>query len=254
MTLDQATRAVTQAGGSLDGAVGLVTGGARGLGAEICRELAAAGMHVIAADVRAEMAETLCTELRANGLTADALTLDVTDAEAIEAAVAQLDHDLGGLDVLVNNAGIDRTVSVEEMGVDDWDRIMAVNLRAPFVLSRAVLPGMRERGHGHIVNIVSTASKRAWANASAYHASKWGLLGFSHALHVEARQFGVKVTALVAGGMRTDFLFERFPDLDPGLLQDPRNVAQAVRFALSQPAETVIPEMIVLPMRETSWP
>jgi short-subunit dehydrogenase len=113
---------------------------------------------------------------------------------------------------------------------------------------------MTPRHSGHIINIVSTAAKRAWANASAYHASKWGLLGLSHALHVEARKHGVKVTALVAGGIRTPFLLERFPDIDPGVLQDPRNVAATVRFLLSQPAETVIPEIMVLPMRETSWP
>ncbi|MGB2607378.1 MAG: SDR family oxidoreductase, partial [Isosphaeraceae bacterium] len=113
---------------------------------------------------------------------------------------------------------------------------------------------MRRQGSGHIVNIVSTAARRAWANASAYHASKWGLLGFSHALHVEARPHRVKVTAVIAGGMRTPFLTERFPDLDPGLLQDPANVAETIRFVLGQPAESVIPEIMVIPMRETSWP
>jgi NADP-dependent 3-hydroxy acid dehydrogenase YdfG len=104
------------------------------------------------------------------------------------------------------------------------------------------------------VNITSTAAKRAWANGSAYHASKWGLLGFSHALHTEARPHNVKVTAVVSGGMRTPFLLERFPDLDLGTLQDPHNVAETIRFVLTQPDETVIPEVLVLPMRETSWP
>jgi NAD(P)-dependent dehydrogenase (short-subunit alcohol dehydrogenase family) len=236
------------------GLVCLVTGGARGLGAEICRDLAEAGMRVVAADVRADMAEQLCSDIARDGQTAEAVTLDVTDADAAEGVVRDVIRRHGALDVLINNAGIDRTVAADEMSVEEWDRIVAVNLRAPFVLSRAALPHMRARGRGHIVNIVSTAAKRAWANASAYHATKWGLLGLSHALHVEARPHGVKVTAVVAGGMRTDFLFERFPDLDPGLLQDPRNVAQTVRFVLSQPAETVIPEVMVLPMRETSWP
>src|SRR5699024_7077481 len=123
----------------------------------------------------------------------------------------QITSEFGSLDVLVNNAGVDRTVSIDEMSVDDWDRILAVNLRGPFVMSKRVLPVMKERGGGHIVNIVSTAAKRAWPNASAYHASKWGLLGFSHALHVEARPHQVKVTAIVAGGMRTPFLLDRFP-------------------------------------------
>jgi short-subunit dehydrogenase len=121
-------------------------------------------------------------------------------------------------------------------------------------MSKLALGAMRPRKRGHIVNIVSTAAKRAWANASAYHASKWGLLGLSHALHVEARPHRVKVTAVVAGGMRTPFLLERFPELDPAVLQDPMNVAETVRFVLTQPEETVIPEVLVLPMRETSWP
>ncbi len=240
--------------GPLDGGVALVTGGARGLGAEICRELATAGMRVVAADVRTDLATALCSELTDAGHHAEPLDLDITDAHATADAVDDLVARLGSLDVLINNAGIDKTVAVDELSVEEWDAVLAVNLRAPFVLSRAVLPHMRQRGQGHIVNIVSTAAKRAWANASAYHASKWGLLGFSHALHVEGRPHGVKVTAIVAGGMRTPFLLDRFPDLDPGVLQDPRNVAATVRFVLSQPAETVIPEMLVLPMRETSWP
>ena len=104
------------------------------------------------------------------------------------------------------------------------------------------------------MNVTSTAAKRAWANASAYHASKWGLLGFSHALHVEGRALGVKVTAVVAGGMRTPFLLDRFPDIDEGTLQDPATVAETIRFVLTQPDETVVPEVMVIPMRESSWP
>ena len=160
----------------------------------------------------------------------------------------------GALDILVNNAGVDVTLPVDELTIPEWDRIMATNLRGPFLMSRAVFPLMKRDRRGHIVNIVSTAAKRAWPNAAAYHASKWGLLGLSHALHAEARPHNVKVTAVVSGGMRTPFLLERFPELDPQNLQDPKNVAETVRFVLTQPAETVIPEVMVLPLRETSWP
>ena len=182
------------------------------------------------------------------------MRLDVTDEAGARHVIEQIVAEFGRLDLLVNNAGVDLTVSVEELSLADWDRILAVNLRGPFLMSKLALGPMRRQGRGHIVNIVSTAAKRAWANASAYHASKWGLLGLSHALHVEARRHNVKVTAVVAGGMRTPFLLERFPDLDPGVLQAPENVAQTVRFVLTQPDETVIPEIMVLPMRETSWP
>jgi NAD(P)-dependent dehydrogenase (short-subunit alcohol dehydrogenase family) len=235
--------------GPLQGRIALVTGAASGLGAAICEVLTAAGARVIGADVRRDRLEK-ATE----GFEVEPMELDVADEASARRGVGELLERHGRLDILVNNAGIDRTVSIEELEVDDWDRVLAVNLRGPFLLSKLVLPAMREAGSGHIVNITSTAAKRAWQNAAAYHASKWGLLGFSHALHTEARPHGVKVTAVVAGGMRTPFLLERFPDIDIETLQDPRNVADTVRFVLSQPPETVIPEVMVLPMRESSWP
>lgn len=169
-------------------------------------------------------------------------------------ALQQIVTRLGRLDIVVNNAGTDVTLPVEELRCEDFDRVVRTNLRGPFVLSKLAFPVLRRQGRGHIVNIVSTAAKRTWANASAYHASKWGLLGLSHALHVEGRPLGIKVTAVVAGGMRTPFILERFPDTPLDVLQDPRNVAETIRFVLSQPDETVIPEVMVVPMRETSWP
>jgi len=238
----------------LEGKTALVTGGGRGLGEAICHTLAEAGMAVACADVRCELAERVCKSLEGDGRQAIAAALDVTDEGQAATIVERVMARWGRIDVLVNNAGVDVTLPIEELSQNDWDRVLGVNLTGPFVMSRAVIPAMKQAGSGHIVNIASTASKRTWANASAYHASKWGLLGFSHALHVEARPHGVKVTAVVSGGMRTPFLLDRFPDIDPSLLQDPRNVAETIRFVLSQPAETVIPEVMVLPMRETSWP
>src|SRR5438874_8618187 len=218
----------------LNGRVALVTGGGQGLGEAICRVLAEAGAVAAVADLRQDSAEKVAARIQEAGGQASALALDVGDEAQAQQVVKRVVERHGRLDVLVNNAGTDKTVSVEELSVQDWDRILGVNLRGPFMLSKLAFPRMREQGGGHIINITSTAAKRAWANASAYHASKWGLLGLSHALHVEARAVGVKVTAVVAGGMRTPFLLDRFPDLDPGVLQDPRNVAQTVRFVLTQ--------------------
>ena len=167
---------------------------------------------------------------------------------------ARVREHYGRLDVLVNNAAIDFTVPIEELSVAQWDHVMRVNLRAPFVLAKHAARLMRAQGGGQIVNVASTAAKRTWPNASAYHASKWGLLGLSHALHAELRPHRIRVSAVVAGGMRTPFLLDRFPDIDPGVLQDPANVAATIRFLLTLPDETVIPEVMVIPMRETSWP
>jgi short-subunit dehydrogenase len=145
-------------------------------------------------------------------------------------------------------------MSIDEISNQQFRQVVDVNLVGPFNVSKAVFSHFKENGSGHIVNIASTASKRAWPNASAYHASKWGLLGLSHALHSELRKDKIKVTAVVAGGMQTPFILERFPDTPLDVLQDPKNVAETIKFVLCQPDATVIPEIMVVPMRETSWP
>jgi NAD(P)-dependent dehydrogenase (short-subunit alcohol dehydrogenase family) len=178
---------------------------------------------------------------------------DVGNPDDVRGFIDAIVKRSGRLDALVNNAGVDRTTGVDTLEVDEFDRIVRTNLRGPFLLSKFALPLLRE-ARGDIVNVASTAAKRGWPNASAYHASKWGLLGLSYALHAEFRAHEVRVTAVIAGGMRTPFLLERFPDLEPSKLQDPRDVARAVRFALSQPRESVIAEITVLPVQETSWP
>ena len=135
--------------------------------------------------------------------------------------------------------------------------MLHTNLLGPFLLSKLALPALSDSDGGqggHIVNVASTASLRAWPNASAYHASKWGLLGMSKALHAELRGRGIRVSSLITGGMRTPFLLERFPDLDPAKLQDPDLVAESVHFMLTLPRDSIVAELTVLPPQETSWP
>jgi NAD(P)-dependent dehydrogenase (short-subunit alcohol dehydrogenase family) len=232
----------------------LVTGGARGLGAAICRELARGGAALAVADLNIAGAKSVAQDLKAGGTRAMALKLDVSNEREVAAALDEAARELGRLDVVVNNAAIDFTLPIDELTLEQWDAVMGVNLRGPFMVCKHAARLMQAQGGGQIVNIASTAAKRAWPNASPYHASKWGLLGLSHALHAELRPQRIKVSAVVAGGMRTPFLFDRFPDIDPNVLQDPANVAATIRFLLTLPEETVIPEVMVLPMRETSWP
>ena len=173
-------------------------------------------------------------------------------------AVEETLQRFGRLDIVVNNAAIDHTLAVSEMTVEQWDQVIAVNLRAPFLLARAALPAMQRQRYGHIFNVASTAATRAWANASAYHASKWGLIGFSRGLGVEGRPYGIRVTTIIPGGMRTHF-FDRFVDQgipmpDEANLQDPANVARAMVFAAQMPAESAVQEIMVTPLTETSWP
>lgn len=239
----------------LAGKLAFVTGGGRGLGAAICVVLADAGAHVAVADLDGASAERVARSLEERGGRGFPVQVDVGDADAASRALAGAAERHGGLHALVNNAGIDYTLPVNELSIAQWDAVIRTNLRGPFVLARAAAALLKaQRGGGHIVNVASTAATRAWPNASAYHASKWGLLGLSRALHAELRPFGIKVSAVIAGGMQTPFLLDRFPDVDRATLQDPANVALTVRHVLLQPEGTVIPEVMVLPMRETSWP
>jgi NAD(P)-dependent dehydrogenase (short-subunit alcohol dehydrogenase family) len=238
---------------ALDEKVIIVTGGSRGLGAAIAQVLGDDGARIAVADLVFERAEERVAELGRRGIGALALQVDVGDEAQVRQLVSLVVERWGRLDAVVNNAAIDITLPIDELDAADWERVVRTNLTGPFLLAKHAAAALRS-SHGHIVNIASTASKRAWPNAAVYHATKWGLLGLSHALHAELRPQGIKVSAVVAGGMRTPFLLDRFPDIDPQVLQDPLNVARAVRFVLLQPAETVIPELMVLPMRETSWP
>ena len=232
----------------------LVTGGGRGLGAAICEALAAEGARVFVGEKDAKLAEACAKKLRDAGRSADPVVMDVGDEKQVEEALRNVHDRFGRLDVLVNNAAIDVTAPIDEITVEQFERVMRTNLFGAFLTTRAAVGYMKEQGRGHIVNVASTASKRAWPNASAYHTTKWGLLGFSHAMHAELRPHGIKVSAVLPGGMRTPFLLDRFPDIDASTLQDPANVAQAVKYVLLMPEETVIPEVMVIPMKETSWP
>lgn len=212
------------------------------------------GAIIAATDVNTALLQESVDELTSRGGKAAAYTMDVTDEKNVEETIMAIVREHGKVDALINNAGVDYTKSIEEISYEEWRKVIEVNLTGPFIATKAVYPHMKKNGSGHIVNITSTACKRAWPNASAYHASKWGLTGFSHAIHSEARKDKIKITALVAGGMQTPFLLDRFPDLDRNLLQNPENVAQSIRYVLCQPLESVIPELMVIPVTETSWP
>ena len=238
--------------------VALVTGAGSGLGEATARAFAGEGCAVACLDVNEVGAQRVADDIRTAGRDAVAFGCDVSDAETVfatvEAVVARWDR----LDIVVNCAAVDHTLSVEEMTIEQWDQIVGVNLRGPFLVAKAALPTMRRRRSGHIVNVASTAAVRAWANAAAYHASKFGLVGFGRGLGVEGRPDGIRVTTVIPGGMRTHF-FDRFveqgiPLPDPAGLQDPATVAEAILFAVRLPPESVLQELVLTPLTEPSWP
>jgi NAD(P)-dependent dehydrogenase (short-subunit alcohol dehydrogenase family) len=240
----------------LHGKAALVTGGGSGLGAALCHALAREGVRVAVADINVASADRIASTLNdtlGDG-SAIAIELDVADDAAARRAFDTVGTTFGGLDILINNAGTDHTAAIDEIDVERFDRVLATNLRGPFVMTRGALGALRARGGGDVINIASTAARRAWPNASAYHASKWGLVGLSHAMHAELRKDRIRVSAVLAGGMRTPFLLDRFEGIDLETLQEPENVAEAIICVLRMPLETVIPELLVLPRLESSWP
>lgn len=243
---------------SLDGKVAIVTGAGSGLGEATAHALGRAGAAVTCVDINAETVSGVSQHLRDSDNDSISIPCDVSDADAVSRAVEQVVQHYGRLDVVVNAAAIDHTVSVDEMTIEQWDQVIGINLRGPFLFAKAALPAMKRQQSGHFINVASTAAVRAWGNASAYHASKWGLIGFSRGLGVEGREDGIRTTTIIPGGMRTHF-FDRFMDQgipmpDEADMQDPANVADLIVFALKMPRETALQEVIVTPVTETSWP
>ncbi len=247
----------TGVGATMRGKVAIVTGAGSGLGQATALALSRRGARIAMIDVSAGRLEQTAKHLGTSPAGAPLpVSLDVSNAEQVAAAVDRVVSELGRVDYLVNAAGIDYTLSIEELTVEQYDRILGVNLRGPFLLMKAVFPHMRQTGGGHIVNIASTAAIRTWANASAYTASKFGLVGLTRAIGVEGRPHNIKATTVFPGGMATNF-FDR-PDLEikPDLtdLNDPANVAEVIAYVLEQPARSVVQEVLVTPLTETSWP
>lgn len=249
-----------QAKRELEGRTALVTGAASGLGTAITRMLIGEGMRVWAADLHLSALETLQKNLsddppEGTGSVVP-LELDVRDARQAAEAVASVTDEDGGLDVLINNAAVDVALPVTELRAADAELVIGTDLLGPIFLCMEAFPRMTARGAGYIINILSTAALDTWPEAGLYSAAKHGLRAFTHTLFQEARRDcpDVGVTGVVAGGMRTPFITDRFPDADVSTLQEPSVVADAVRFVLTQPVQSLVPEIVVVHRTEPTWP
>lgn len=191
--------------GLLAGQRALVTGAARGIGRAVALRLAAAGADVCVGDLRAEDAERVAAEIRALGRQAIAVGGDVSTDAGRRALVAAAERDLGPVDVLVNNAGIMQVVDPFELTEADWDRMLDVNAKAVFFLSQLVLPGMRERRRGAVVNLASVAGKIASSvNFLHYNVSKAAVIAMTKTLSAAVAKDGVRVNCVCPGVIDTD--------------------------------------------------
>jgi NAD(P)-dependent dehydrogenase (short-subunit alcohol dehydrogenase family) len=196
----------------LTGRVAIVTGAGAGIGAGIAAMLAEAGAAVAVADIDGEDAASTAKAIEKRGGRAITVTADVSDAREIDVMVRQTLTDLGGVDILVNNAGIATTELVEDLDEEKWRGVLDVNLTGPFLCCKAVLPHMRRKGWGRIVNVASVAAKRiSFTGAASYTASKAGLLGFTRHLAYEVAPHGINVNAICPGPTMTP-MYERNTD------------------------------------------
>jgi NADP-dependent 3-hydroxy acid dehydrogenase YdfG len=248
--------------GPLAGQVALVTGASSGLGRATAVAVAEAGADVgLLARGRGDL-EQVEAEVGRVGGRALRLVADLARPEELTGAVARLVDTFGRVDVLVNAAGTDTPDPVAELAVEDWDRVLAVNLRAPFVLAKAVLPHMRAAGRGTIINVSSVAGKRGWANAAAYCASKFGLTGLTQALAAEGRPHAIRACVVYPGAMATSWgvwspverrvASSERPAATKAL--PPEEVAALIVWIAAAPPELVLNEAIVTPLEEQGWP
>jgi len=184
--------------------VALITGGGRGIGKAVAMAYAREGARLaLCARTSSELQQT-CQEIRSLRVECEAWTCDVSLEEPVKELVANVKNKFGGIDVLVNNAGVmTRPVPTTELEVKKWDYTIAVNLRGPFLVTQAVLPIMMKQRSGSIINVSSMIGRSAYANFTAYAASKWGLEGFTQTLAAEARSSSIRVNSVDPGYIAT---------------------------------------------------
>lgn len=247
---------------ALQGQGVLITGASSGLGRAAARAFAEAGADVALLARGERELRALAAEIEALGRRALVLPTDLANEGALQDAAEEVTRSFGRVDVLLNNAGTDVPGAVAELTASDWDRVLAVNLRAPFLLAKAVFPTMKVQGRGTIINLSSVAGKRGWANASAYCASKFGLTGLTQALHAEGREHGIRAVIVYPGAMATNW-GEWTPEARGADEPEHRPSSQALApedaaaflvWLAAAPQALVLTEAVMMPLGEQGWP
>jgi 3-oxoacyl-[acyl-carrier protein] reductase len=234
----------------LDGLVALVTGGSRGLGAETCTVLGEMGAAVVVNYTASEdAAERIVDTIRAQGGTSIAYKADVSNEADVRQMFDAVVSEFGRLNVLVNNAAVNSDCLVEEMDVEEWDRVIAVNLRGTFLCSKYAISLLRSSGYGRIVNLSSQGVRKGSITHAHYSTSKLGIIGFTRSLARELGKDGITVNAVAPGRIMTDMLASNLAYNDKtrewltqtplGRFGSPRDVADMIAFLASPKASYI---------------
>ncbi len=240
-------------GGPLEGKVAIVTGASRGIGRSIALTLARNGASLSLA-ARSEAAlQAVQSEIEALGGRAASFPTDVSSEPEVGRLVHRTVERFGRLDILVNNAGIGILGPLAEMTTEQWDRIMAINARGPFLLCREAIPYLQRQGQAFIINVASVVGVKGYVNQAAYSASKHALMGMSKALAKEVQKDGIRVHAICPGGVDTEMVSQLRPDLDRSVLMQPEEIADIVLFLVTRQGNAVIDEIHVRRASSTPW-
>ena len=229
--------------------IALVTGGTKGIGRAIAEALVTAGAGVAITARNEDELNAAVTELKKLGAgTAAGYVCDVRNYEQVKSVVAEAAKEFGGLDILINNAGIGIFASVESMSVDDFRAVLETNVFGVFYCCHEAIPLMKQRGGGYIINISSLAGANPHPQMAAYNASKFGLNGFSEALMQEVRHDGIKVSYIMPGSVNTAFGGDEPSDQKSWQLQ-PEDIAEVVMDLLAHPGRSLPSRVEIRPSR-----
>jgi NAD(P)-dependent dehydrogenase (short-subunit alcohol dehydrogenase family) len=236
--------------GKLDGKVAIITGGNRGIGAGIARAYVAEGCAVALAARDAERLEETAAELRAGGAKVIAVPTDITSEGDVEVLFHRTISELGRLDVLVNNAGAFDGGPLDELTLETWEKVMAVNLRGPFLCTRAAFRIMKEQRSGRIINIASISAQRVRFNSAPYSTSKHGLWGLTQVTALEGREYGIACSCLHPGNVLNErrALRQTAADEEPMMTTD--ELAETALLMATLPPHVNMLEAIVLPVQQ----
>jgi 3-oxoacyl-[acyl-carrier protein] reductase len=225
--------------------VALITGAGRGIGAAIARKLSDLGAAVLLAARTGSEIEAVASEIRDAGGDATTCVADVSDDSSVKNLFDEVRKSHGSLDILINNAGIGVFGPLEDFKTEDFDRVLDVNLRGCFLCCREALRLMLPRDKGTIVNIASVVGFKGYPLQGAYTASKHGVMGLTRSLIAETQDSGIRVSAVLPGGVDTEMVRAARPDLAPADLMHPDDIADAVAYLLSLSDRAAVDEIYI---------